>query len=283
MKALVCPSIHRDEGLAVTNSVKKVLQDVGIETVLCPICNDAFITSFSDGFSDISDELPSADFIIALGGDGTILKTARVAVDYGTPIIAVNLGDVGFMADLSREEVYQLAFLASGTYKMENRMMLDVKLFNGNDCILSDIALNEVVVKGVTKIISVDVSEGNNLISRFSGDGVVIATPTGSTAYSMAAGGPIVEPDAKNIIITPICSHVLSAKSFVMAPYRKIHVCLTDKKKNPAFLSIDGGKSIPLSDGCELEVKLSEKTTNLIRISGKSFYSKVLEKLGEKV
>lgn len=282
MKAMLCPSLRRDPNLLITQKVEILLQEKGVVTVVCPFADDGAGLPTGRKYSTIETEMDSSDFIVALGGDGTVLKTARAVASVSTPIIAVNLGNVGFMADLSRNETERLAILAEGDYHTESRMMLDVALFRRGEKIISDFALNDAVVKGLTKMISLEISGDDTVVSRFSGDGVVVATPTGSTAYSMAAGGPIVEPDARNIIITPICSHVLSAKSFVMAPQREIKVRLTGNKDNPAVLSIDGADSIDLFAEDELVIRMSQRQTRLIQLSGKSFYSKVSEKLGEK-
>ncbi len=160
--------------------------------------------------------------------------------------------------------------------------MLDVSLVRNGEVIYKDFALNDVVANGIVRMIDVTVWGDDRKITSFSGDGVVVATPTGSTAYSMSAGGPIVEPSAENIIITPICAHVLVAKSFVLAPDRKVTVEIGSNKGNQAYLTSDGGTYVSLRDGDRINVSKSSLEAQFIHLPDKSFYDKVREKLGEK-
>jgi len=140
----------------------------------------------------------------------------------------------------------------------------------------------DIVIKGINKVITLELFGDDNAISSFTGDGAVIATPTGSTAYSMSAGGPIVEPDASNIIITPICPHVLTAKSFVLAPERVVRVVLGGRKVNTTVMTVDGQDITSFKEGDELVVKVSKRQARFISLSNRSFYKKVYEKLGER-
>lgn len=282
MKVLLCPSVSRDRGLAVTGRVDRMLRESGVETVVCPLF-DGGEMPLPEGFeySTIRKEAENADMAVTFGGDGTILRTARAAAEYKLPIIAVNMGNIGFMAELEPDGLDSLKQVIKGEYRVVSRMMLDVELVRNGETVYSDFALNDIVIKGMTKIIGLEIFGDEYAISAFSGDGVVIATPTGSTAYSMAAGGPIVEPDASNIIITPICPHALAAKSFVLAPERVVRVRVGGKKDNPSGMTVDGGEATVLMNGDEIIIKISPRQTRFIQISNKSFYRKVYEKLGE--
>ncbi|MDR1299344.1 MAG: NAD(+)/NADH kinase, partial [Oscillospiraceae bacterium] len=141
--------------------------------------------------------------------------------------------------------------------------------------------LNDVVIGGITKMVDITVYGDGNVISVLSGDGAVIATPTGSTAYSLSAGGPIVEPSARNIIITPVCAHMLKARPFVLASERAVSVKLGDARPNPAYMSVDGCAYVDLRAGDTINVRQSQKKTLFVQLSGRSFYRKVSEKLGE--
>ena len=227
-------------------------------------------------------ELPNSELIIAIGGDGTILRAARAAADLGIPILGVNMGGKGFMAELELSDITLIDLIADGTYTIENRMMLDTRVIRNNKTIHQDFALNDVVVKGDNKVIDLSLFGDNQRIMQFSGDGTVIATPTGSTAYSMAAGGPIVEPSTDNIIVTPICAHILEAKSIVLASDRQVTVEIGYKKHNPAYMSVDGGKHVDILCGDIINITKSKVFTKFIRITDRSFYQKVNEKLGER-
>ncbi len=277
MKVLLCPNVLRDTDLTVTKQVDAMLTEYGAKTVLCPL---------SDGdeneLHNITLQASDADMVVTFGGDGTILKTARAVAEYEVPIIAVNMGDMGFMAELEPDEIDGIRRVMDGDYKIVSRIMLDVSLSRDGETIFEDFALNDIVIKGINKVITLELFGDDNAISSFTGDGAVIATPTGSTAYSMSAGGPIVEPDASNIIITPICPHVLTAKSFVLAPERVVRVVLGGRKVNTTVMTVDGQDITSFKEGDELVVKVSKRQARFISLSNRSFYKKVYEKLGER-
>jgi NAD+ kinase len=257
--------------------------------VICPLFEEQCEIPSLAGveLSALSRELGSADMIIVFGGDGTILRAARAAATTAgaarrVPILGVNMGAKGFMAEIEQEDIGLIPKAVCGDYPFEHRMMLDVELKRGGNVIYTDFALNDVVIAGMTKVIDLTLFGDGQKITHFSGDGAIVATPTGSTAYSMAAGGPIVEPSAGNIIVTPICAHVLAAKAFVLAPERRVTVELGHVKANPAYLTVDGGVYLNLVSGDVINVCKSEKETLFVHLSDKSFYKKVSEKLGEK-
>lgn len=231
----------------------------------------------------IREALPGADVLICFGGDGTILHAAKDANAHQIPILGVNMGSVGFMAELEHGELSQLAKLASGDYGIEARMMLDVCVYRDGKEIARETALNDAVItKGaVARVLDLEIKADKVLMAAFSGDGVVISTPTGSTAYSMAAGGPIVEPTAENLIVTPICAHSLHAKPFVLDRSRSVGVNLTRGSRKTAYLSVDGGRALKLISGDEVEIKRSEMQTKLIKLTGRSFYTVINQKLGK--
>ena len=289
-KIILYPNIDTDRELATTAKVGEILKNNGWHTVLCPISiEDSIHTNLSEftppqglQLSSIDTELATAEMIITFGGDGTILRAARAAADLGVPILGINLGGKGFMAELEAGEINLLSFVAHGEYNIETRIMIDVEIERGGDILYRDFALNDIVIKGDNKVIDMTIYGDNQKITSFSGDGTVIATPTGSTAYSMSAGGPIVDPTAKNIIITPICAHVLEARSFVLMLGRIVTVEIGNKKVNPAYISVDGGGHVSIQSGDIIRVCKSERKTQLVRLSDKSFYRKVSEKLGER-
>ena len=281
---ILCPNEERDIDFEVSRVVYEKLEKHGKKVVFCPLVdNDLTVCAQLSYFttSTLEVELPSAEMIITFGGDGTILRAARAASDFGVPILGVNMGGKGFIAELEVGEVGLIDTIATGGYKLESRMMLDVEVLQGNEVVYRDYALNDVVIRGDNKVIDLTLFGDGQKISNFSGDGAVIATPTGSTAYSMAAGGPIVEPSAHNIIVTPICAHVLNTKSFVLVSDRLVSVEIGYKKHDPSYMSVDGGEQVHIQSGGIVEVRKSERYTHLVRLSNRSFYRKVSEKLGE--
>jgi len=282
-KIILYPNAERDIGFEMTRQVAEMLVKRGRQIAFCPMFDD-YIKIGKTEFEtkDLLDELPNAELIITFGGDGTILRAARAAADFGVPILGVNLGGKGFLAELETDEMSLLENIADGNYKIDKRMMLDIVIVRNGETLYSDFALNDVVIRGDNKVVDLIVLGDGEKITHFSGDGAVIATPTGSTAYSMSAGGPIVEEAADNIIVTPICAHELMAKSFVLISDRKVSVELGHRKHNPAHISVDGGDYHAVINGDIINVFKSEKCTRLVRLSNRSFYKKVSEKLGER-
>ncbi len=285
MKFILSPNPYRDRGLKAAQSAEKILRHAGAETVFCIPFDSEHSTELPQhlNYSNMQDELPGTDMVICFGGDGTILHTAKDVLDYHLPVLGINLGSVGFMAELELSEMSNLSKLCSGKYRLEDRIMLDVRLMRDKTVIYEDVALNDAVItKGaVARMVDISVYADGHMASSFSGDGLVISTPTGSTAYAMAAGGPIVEPTAENIIISPICAHSLHAKSFVLAPERKVNARIDRCTHRNAYLSVDGGKAIRLNQGDEVRVRLSSHKTQLVRLTNRTFYESINQKLGQ--
>lgn len=287
MKIVLSSNPYRDKGLRVALEARRVLEHAGAKTVMClpfqPKKGDRLDLPRQLALSLLDKELPTADLLICFGGDGTILHAARDATLHGVPILGVNLGSVGFMAELERSELPLLAPLAHGMYTIEERMMLDVKVLRGDRLISQDTALNDAVIsKGsMARVAEMEVLADRVKVTAITGDGVIVATPTGSTAYSMAAGGPIVEPTAENIIITPICGHSLHAKPFVLGAGRSVGVRLTPGGKKTAYLSVDGGRAFRIQPGDWVECRRSKQATQLVKLTGRSFYERINQKLGK--
>ena len=291
-KIMLCPNMESDSTLEMTTKVAEMLVKCGRSVVICPVFDAG--TAGSIGFigvgaqegisaGSLESELPASELIITFGGDGTILRAARAAANFGIPILGFNMGGKGFMAELEIGDTMLLEAVASGGYGLERRMMLDAEVTRDGVPVYTGFALNDVVIRGDNKVIDLTLFGDGQRITRFSGDGAIIATPTGSTAYSMAAGGPIVEPSALNIIITPICAHILEAKSFVLASDRNVSVTIGWRKHNPAYISVDGSDHVALCEGDAINVRKSGKHTLLVRLKERSFYEKVSEKLGERI
>ena len=229
---------------------------------------------------DLTQELRDADLLICFGGDGTILHASKAATRAGVPILGVNIGTMGFMAELENTQMKELARLATDDYTVEERMMLHVRVEHEGQVILREDALNDAVItKGaVARIIQLGVSCDGVEMMSFGGDGVIVSTPTGSTAYSMSAGGPIVEPTAHNIIITPICAHDMRSKTVVTAADRVIRVDIGRIGRKNAFLSVDGGRALRLNTDDRITITRSKYVTKLIHLSDRSFFEIIKNK-----
>ena len=286
MKIILSSNPYRDKGFKAALEAARILEQGGAKTVLClpfiPKKGDRIELPRNLTLSTMRKELPDADMLICFGGDGTILHTARDATLHGVPILGVNMGSVGFMAELERGELPLLAPLAQGRYQVEERMMLDVRVFRGDKLVSEELALNDAVIsKGsMARVAEMEVLAGQTQVTAITGDGVIVATPTGSTAYSMSAGGPIVEPASQAIIITPVCAHRLAVRAMVLSPERVITVRLPKGNRKHLYLSVDGGKATRLSGGDRVEVSRSAHSTKLVLLANRSFYQVINEKLG---
>ena len=275
-RVILTPNPYRDKNFQTVRNAVKILQDAGIETRLClPFEVDRTYDLPRDlRFHKLDREIQNTDLVICFGGDGTILHMAKAATRQGVPILGVNIGTMGFMAELESSELSQLALLAKGEYTIDSRMMLDVTVRRDRDIIYHDICLNDVVItKGaVARIVHLSVGCDGVQAMECGGDGIIVATPTGSTAYNLSAGGPIVEPEAKSILITPICAHDMGSRCMVASDERVISVALTRNMRRNAFLSVDGGKAVRLTMGDVATIKKSDYETKLLRLKERSFY-----------
>lgn len=276
---ILTPNPYRDRNFSTVRSAMQILKDSGVRVSLClPFEVDRGFELPKDlRFSRLDRELPNADAIVCFGGDGTILHTAKAATRRNIPILGVNIGTMGFLAELESSEIASLSQLASGAYKLDPRMMLDVTIQRDRDIIFHDICLNDVAItKGaVARIIYLSVEcDGVQALSCGS-DGIIVSTPSGSTAYNLSAGGPIVEPDARNMIITPICAHDMVSRCIVTSDRRVITVRMTQNARRNAFVSVDGGKAVRLNLGDTVTIRRSKLETKLIKLNDRSFYDVV--------
>ncbi len=278
-KVILTPNPYRDEGFHTVREAKRILEEAGIETRIClPFEVDRNYELPSDlRFSRLDREIHYADMIICFGGDGTILHMAKTATRAGLPILGVNIGTMGFMAELENTELHLLSRLAKDDYTIDKRMMLDVTVMRDRDYIFHDICLNDVVfTKGaVARIVHLKVECDGIQAMECGGDGIIVSTPTGSTAYSLSAGGPIVEPDAHSIIINPICAHDIGSRCMVASDRRIITVCMTQNARRNAYLSVDGGKSLRMNMGDIATIRKSKLETKLVRLKDTSFFDVV--------
>lgn len=227
---------------------------------------------------DISDFC--GDLIITIGGDGTILTA--VNLNKNTPILGVNLGHVGFLTELEITEINYIDDFFDDNYKVEERMMISADVMREKEVFLSEIVLNDVLIKTENsfRIMNVEILLDDTSVLDFGGDGVIVATPTGSTAYSLAAGGPVIEPDADCICVTPICANKFIANSFVFSANKTLKIKIKNRNNNLAYLAPDGNNPIRLEQSDEIIIKRADKSTKFIRIKDEKFYNTIKQKIG---
>ncbi len=276
---ILTPNPYRDKNFQTVRQAMQILKEAGINARLClPFDVDRSYELPKDlRFHRLDRELPNAELVICLGGDGTILHMAKAATKMGIPILGVNIGTMGFMAELESTELDKLARLANDDFTIDRRMMLDVTVHRNRDILYHDICLNDVVVtKGVVaRIVHLNVKCDGVPAMESGGDGVIISTPTGSTAYNFSAGGPIVEPEARNILITPICAHDVGSRCIVASDKRTITVEMVQNARRNAYLSVDGGRAVRLNMGDVATIKKSHLETKLVCLKQRSFYDVV--------
>ncbi|MDR0532074.1 MAG: NAD(+)/NADH kinase [Oscillospiraceae bacterium] len=233
------------------------------------------------GMESAADETPAGcarcDAIVAIGGDGTILRAARLALPCQKPVLGVNAGRLGFLAGLERHEISALGRLATGDYLLERRMLLEVRVFDGDICTHEQRCVNDAVISRYTISHLAELSVacgGHNLTYR--GDGVIFSTPTGSTAYGLSAGGPVVDPHIETILLTPICSHRLFSRTVVFAPDTLFS---TEIAQEGLCLTCDAEPPLPLQPGQRLTIRRAEESAQFIRLKTGHFLDILNEKL----
>lgn len=223
-----------------------------------------------------------ADILIVLGGDGTILEVARRAAQKGTPILGINLGRLGYMAELEIGELSHLDKLISGDYTLEKRSMLRVELLNANGELRSFCyGLNDAVISNgsVSRLVDLELYEGGIPVATYRADGLIVATPTGSTAYSMSAGGAIVDPGVPCFCVTPICPHSFIARPLVFSDASVLEVRNICAREKMLYLTVDGRMNFELYKNQTVRITKSTMQTNLIRLKPCGFYKKLRQKM----
>ena len=281
-RIVICPNPRRDVGLRYSAQAAAVLQAAGLTCTLCyPFEDSTDASVLGLPLLPLQQAIRSADCMVCLGGDGTILRVAKHAAQRSLPLATINLGNLGFICELGADEIATLSQLAGGKYRIDSRMMLDVSVLRGGSRVYTNLALNEAVInKGaVSRVIGLRVKVGGYRLFDTRGDGLIVATATGSTGYSLSAGGPIVEPSSRNMIVTPICAHNARLSPYVLAPGDVITVEPVEKSRNGGYLCVDGGRIFALRPGDVVELRRSRFETQLIRFFDRSFYEECDRKM----
>lgn len=268
MVVAVLPNLDKRGSIEVVGKLGKLLKSMGIEAYLPE-------NIMGSDFKHASDEqiYKLADIIITIGGDGTIIRYAKRAAQDNKPVLGINAGRMGYLANIEQNELHLLNKLKSGEYFIEKRMMLSISAFENGKTIGEYTALNDAVITSgfISRIIDISVGVGGDFIN-YRADGLIVSTPTGSTAYSMSAGGPIIDPLTESLCITPICSHSLSAKPILLGADNVIKIKAYSKKRTDIFLTVDGRKMTAMRPSTEVIIKRSPKFAQLIRLNDRSFY-----------
>lgn len=231
-------------------------------------------------YNDMEDLMIDCDVVIPVGGDGTIIHAARQAAEKGKPVLGINVGRLGYVAGLEVDELDRLRDLVQGNYSIENRMMLTISLVREGKRVFYR-ALNDIVIArgSLSRILDFSVSLNGNNICSYRADGLIFSTPTGSTAYSLAAGGPVIDPSMQCILLTPICPHALFTRTVVFNPDASLSVHARPNTDSEIFLTVDGENSVQIQPGEMMSVRRSSLSVGLIQLKKRDFYEVVTEKL----
>ncbi|HAB94521.1 MAG TPA: NAD(+) kinase [Lachnospiraceae bacterium] len=232
---------------------------------------------------------PKKDCLLVIGGDGSVLRAAHQVLGTGIPILGINLGTLGYLAEIEKSNWQEMmTLLLKGQYEIEPRMMLEGRIMERGGITVDDgvvhHALNEVVIvrNSAFRVLNFNVYVDGHLLNNINADGIIVATATGSTAYNMSAGGPLVEPKAQLILLTPICAHTLNTRSVVLSAEDSIVIEMVRTTRNESIMAeavFDGGSSFSLQYGDRIEIRKSEEISNLVKLSTRSFLSTLHKKL----
>ena len=278
MKIGVLPNIDKKGAAAAVEKMGKIFKSMDVEAYIPDnICASDYIHLPERQVFEV------ADIIVTVGGDGTIMRYGKLAAKLNKPVLGVNAGRMGFLADVEPNDLESLKKLKDGDYTVEDRMLLNVSVVENGEEKFSQVAVNDMVITSgfISRIIDIKAYLGNDCIS-YRADGLIVATPTGSTAYSLSAGGAIIDPLSENICITPICSHSLSARPILLNKDTVVRFNAYSLKRADVFLSVDGRRTPAIRPTTDIIVSKSKYTLKLIRLSNKSFYKILSEKFKEK-
>lgn len=263
-------------GAEVASRVIGVLLGAGVRVCVEPCMNNQIREDLPE--LDPRTELSDCDAVISLGGDGTLLRAMQYAMKADVPLLGVNMGRVGFLTEIEQDSLEEsVRKLCEGAFYIEERMLLSVCVNEGAPML----ALNDAVVNRGSRLIAMDAYISNDLIGRYVADGVIIASPTGSTGYSLSAGGPIVSPDVPCMVVSPICPHTLQHRPVVVSAKETVRLQLDGEDGQGIYLSVDGQTTVPLRGRDTVYVACAAQTGKLIRLEKPHFFTLVREKLTE--
>lgn len=280
MKFYVIPNMTRKNAFNVTcsllDNISKIHCTAFLDTSLAECFGNKSLVEYVS--EEIAIEL--CDAVIAVGGDGTFINAAKKATSNNKPLICVNAGNVAYLACMEGDETHLLESIAKGNYITENRMMLDVSIIDENDKVIYEsCCVNDAVVSrsGNIRIMNLSVLCNGAPLIDYLGDGAIVATPTGSTAYSLSAGGPVVEPCVESILITPVCPHSIFSRSIVLSGNSKLQ--LVHDNSGEAILSCDGQSAVEIPENAKVTIKRSDKSVSFIKIKSDTFIDVLNKKI----
>lgn len=260
--------------------VKKKLTSLGTEVVVYKDCQKLFCKEKNFFNDDVEKYVQKSDIILTIGGDGTIIHLAKYAAKFSKPILGINFGRLGFVTGLEKNEIDKLELLVKGKYNIQHRSLLKIFVYEDNK-LSNFFAVNDVVISKCleTKILDFSINSNNNKVCSYSADGVIVATSTGSTAYSFSAGGPIVSPELNCLLLTPICPHSIFAKPIIFSEKDNIEILTKARNNGSISLTIDGENVVKFNSFSKVVVKCAKERVGIINFDSRCFYKRLSEKL----
>lgn len=286
LKIAILPNLSKkDADIYAQKLIKKVLS-LGSKPMMLEKQGKYFNDNNIKIYKEMDELISDCDTVITIGGDGTIIHKAKYAAKFSKPILGLNLGRVGFVAELEKTEIDEIENLVEGKYEIENRAMLYVNITNKIDSfdIKEFYALNDVVISksAYSGVVDLNVFLNGNKMNRYIADGIILSTPTGSTAYSLSAGGPIIEPKLDCILLTPICQHSMLSRSVIFNRESKIDINTSLRRKDEVFLSVDGRDTTLINDNNTVSISLSDTKVKLIKLKKYNFYEVLDQKFSKR-
>lgn len=283
MKTAVVVNLSKEEAISCAGEISLLMLSNNAEVYMLSECAP-FYKGVKISFTDTIEELfKICDIAITVGGDGTIIHAAKYAASFDKPLIGVNVGRLGFAADIEIDGISELTRILNGDYSVEERILFDVEVIK-NGVSKNYLAVNDAVIaRGqLSKIIDLQVTLDDEEIAKYRADGLLFSTPTGSTAYSLSAGGPIVAPQLECIIMTPVCPHSLFSRSVIFEGNSVLTVSVKIPSECCCVLTIDGEKNVDILAEDTVKIRKSDLKLKFVSINKRNFYRKLNEKLKER-
>lgn len=279
MKAVLYPNFQKKNALSCAKNVCDVLEKYGVQISLSTEYKSEFGDKKSVLFEDIDKAVRNSDIVIAIGGDGTILRCAKYLIGTDTKLLGINTGTLGFMAGLEADQLDKLSQLVTGEYEVSERMTIDVVIHGENGDVVFT-ALNEVSARsGSFRISDFEVYSDGYLVGKYRADGVLFSTPSGSTAYALSAGGPVIEPDLECIEMTLICPHSLFSRATLFSADRKLMLIDRTVGSDSIVISVDGELNKRIGENESIEIMRGKNNLKFVNLIGNSFHESLCRKM----
>lgn len=282
MKIALIPNMTRRNTPDITKEVLKEFERLGVTVFL----DESFKLHFGDcdniNYCSVEDSIETCEMVVTVGGDGTFIKSAKLSAEKGKPLLCINAGKLAYLAGLESSEFSLLSEIINGNFKTEKRMMLTATIIDKSGKMLyHSNCLNDAVVSrsGNIRIMKLSINCNNAPLMDYSADGVIVSTPTGSTAYSLSAGGPVIEPQIDSMLITPVCCHSFFSRSVVLRPDSVLEIA--HDNSGEAVLSCDGEEAVLIPDDAVVKIETSGKKAEFIKVKNDTFIDILNKKMSK--